>query len=651
MLVMSNDFTESPDYSDELFDATVDEAVIEDDNNAEHVIERKHPASDRDFAVVAVLAALATEMDVTGSELPPLWPRVLHCFPCFDQSSLRKIESPGGRTSVPLLMRALFSPLLRHQQAGARGIHVLLTRSGPPIDYLVAEGAMGPLAEMLEVDSMPLTRTDAVCALARISCSPKHTAALVKFPGTVASFVTLLLSANEDVCLQASRMLGNCAALLPGALRNDALGHLVQVLERSKATETRNLRRNVVWTISECCRAQPPPPLSLAAVAVPVLIETVRNADIHVAIDSMWALAYVSQCGVEYISVMIDNGVLPKIMQDLQNRSRDVARPALRCLGNVLRGDNRQVALAVGHGAITALCELRTYSQSPSWHWERLKDILQALANIACGGAQQVNALLQAGVFDLIALDVGNRGADEDDPDDDGAAADDAAVIRYESQRIVANGLRNASDADRTVIIASASFRQLLNAASSQFIGVAGMECIDLVLKQTLGKITDSTAMLPFAELSVLVQVLARSTGKDQRNLRRCGAWAIKNCCRGRPPPPLSLVGVTVPVLVKIAKDSDAGTVADALWALEYIGQGSSEHISIILDNGALPTIMQHLQSSSWDVAYPALRCLSNILHGDAHQAAFAIEHGAITTLCAMLQTASRIPTGSWSRS
>jgi hypothetical protein len=306
-------------------------------------------------------------------------------------------------------------------------------------------------------------------------------------------------------------------------------------------------------------------------------------------------------------------------------------------LSNVLRGDNHQVALAVEHGAITALCELRTCSQSPSWRRERNKDILQSLASIACAGAQQVNALLQAGVFNFIARDIGNHGADEDSGHDE-AAADAAAVIRCESQRIVANGLRNASDADRTAIIASASFRALLDAASSQSVGFAGMECIDLVLKQTFGNVTDSTAILSGAALSVLVQVLAQSTGENQPNLRRCGAWAIKNCCRGNPPPPVSLVAVTVPALVKITKDLDAKTATDALWALAYISQSSGEYIAIILDNDALPTIMQHLQSSSWNVTYPALRCLSNILHGDAHQTAFAIEHGAITTLCTFLR-------------
>jgi hypothetical protein len=91
---MSNNIIASSDCSEEVFDATVDEvvveeeAVVEEDNNADQLVERKHPSSERDFAVVAVLAALVTEMDATGSELPPLWPRVLHCFPCFDSSSL-----------------------------------------------------------------------------------------------------------------------------------------------------------------------------------------------------------------------------------------------------------------------------------------------------------------------------------------------------------------------------------------------------------------------------------------------------------------------------------------------------------------------------------------------------------------------------------
>jgi hypothetical protein len=144
-----------------------------DNNNAACVIEREHPSSDRDFAVVAVLAALVTEMDATGSELPPLWPRVLHCFPCFDSSSPWRLNSRSDYTSISPLMRAMCSPLLRHQQAGARGIRSLLTSHNPPIDDVVAWGAMRPLAAMLEDDSVPLTQMHVIIALEKISARAK----------------------------------------------------------------------------------------------------------------------------------------------------------------------------------------------------------------------------------------------------------------------------------------------------------------------------------------------------------------------------------------------------------------------------------------------------------------------------------------------
>jgi hypothetical protein len=631
---MFNDITESSDCSEDVFDATVDEAVVEDDNNACHVIEREHPSSDRDFAVVAVLAALVTEMDATGSELPPLWPRVLHCFPCFDRSSLREIESPHDYTSVSPLMRAMCSPLLRHQQAGARGIQLLLTRRDPPIDRLVAAGAMRPLAAMLEDDSVPLTQMHVIMALEKISHAPKHTAGLMKIPGAVARFVRLLLSANDAICLPAARMLGKCGALLSSTLRNDALSNLMQMLTRSNGGEKLTLRRSITWTISECCRAQPPPPLSLTAAAIPVLVEAIGDPDTEVVINALWALAYISYCSSEYISTMIDNGALRAIMQQLQSPSSNAARPALRCLCNILHSDAHLATMVVEHGAIAALCSLRELlRQEPSWFSERKKGILQALANIAGGSAQHVNALLQAGVFDFIEHDVGNCGADED-------VASDAEIIRHESQRIVVNALRNASDEDRIAIIGSASFRALLAAASSQKISFAGLEGIDLALKQAFGKTAESTALLPGARLSLLVEVLARSNGDEKPTLRRCVVWAIKNCCRAQPPPPLSLIAAAIPVLVAVTQDPDTEMVADALWALAYVSDHGGEYISAVIDNGALPAIMQQLQNRSNCAPNPALCCLCKILRGDSRQAALAIEHGAVTTLCTVVQQA-----------
>jgi hypothetical protein len=73
-------------------------------------------------------------------------------------------------------------------------------------------------------------------------------------------------------------------------------------------------------------------------------------------------------------------------------------------LCNVLRGDSRQAALAIEHGAITGLCAVfRQARLRSAWYSEQKYDILRILGNIAGDGAQQVNKLLQAGVFDFIA--------------------------------------------------------------------------------------------------------------------------------------------------------------------------------------------------------------------------------------------------------
>jgi hypothetical protein len=117
------------------------------------------------------------------------------------------------------------------------------------------------------------------------------------------------------------------------------------------------------------------------------------------------------------------------------------------------------------------------------------REILWALSNIAAGNAQQINALLQAGVFDLIS----------------GYVAIDDQSIRKEAQWTVANALQGASPADRTAIIGSTSFRALLNAASSHRICLAGVKGIATALEHGFDA---ATAIASPHELSAIVAAL-----------------------------------------------------------------------------------------------------------------------------------------------
>jgi hypothetical protein len=61
---------------------------------------------------------------------------------------------------------------------------------------------------------------------------------------------------------------------------------------------------------------------------------------------------------------------------------KPIEAPALRCLGNILSGDDHQTALAIEHGAITVLCAMLR-AQVPNPRSETQKEILWTLSSIA----------------------------------------------------------------------------------------------------------------------------------------------------------------------------------------------------------------------------------------------------------------------------
>jgi importin subunit alpha-1 len=488
------------------------------DDVADYVIEREHPASDAEFAAVAVLATLAFETDTMGSALPPLWPMLLHFFSDFAAPTGTAAESLDA-SAIPQLIRALRSPLLRHQHGGAFGMRKVLSRDeSPPIDDAIAAGAVPLLAKLLENDSTPAAQFEAVWALTNIaSGTTDHAACIVNTPRLVSSFVRLLGSADQNVCEQAVWALGSIAGDTP--IHRDLL------LERGVLTELTHisgrlgdsgmpmtLRRSMTWAISNLCRGEPAPPLSAVASALPYLAAMIQYPDSEVVIAAMWCLSYISDGTSDRISAVLSHGALPAIIHHLSSGvGKRIEAPALRCLGNIVKGDDHQTALAIELGAITVLCAMLTHVYST--RAEAKKEILWGLSNIAAGNEQQINALLQAGVFDLIA---------------DYVVIDDPR-IRKEAQWTVANALQGASPADRTAIIGSASFRALLNAASSHRICLAGVEGIATALEHGFDAVAAITSP---DELSAIVEALYED--KDPNVLQH--ARRIHAMIQGEPP-------------------------------------------------------------------------------------------------------------------
>jgi hypothetical protein len=492
----------------------------------------EHPASAEEFEAVAVLAAFECEADESRFALPPLWPMLLHMvfaditLPPLGDTMEPEVRDAFGvvlsktdaakldRVFIPAFVRALRSSIHRHQHSGVVGIRKVLLREKPSsINEVIAAGAVPLLAALLHDDDRPRMQHEAAWALRMVAGgttrdtefrpawkltsywtdTTDQTARIVNTPEVIASLVRVLGSADHNICEHAIRVLGNIALVSAShcdvLLKRGVLTELMGMMSRSDlSADPLTVRRHVTWATACLCCDTPLPPLSSIVAALPLFVEAIHSPDTDLAVTAMRCLEFFCSGTRDHMSAVVDHGALPAILRHAASGVWDLMTPAVCCLGYIFRGDNHHIAAAIELGTISTLCTVLQARSGPSW---REGDVLWALSNIAGGNAQRINALLQAGVFSLIADAVGSR----------------AERSRLRSQRIVTKALRNASPADRTAIISSPSFQALLTAASTRRILLVGLEGIDYAVTHGLAAVEAVTSL---AELSISASALQK---------------------------------------------------------------------------------------------------------------------------------------------
>jgi hypothetical protein len=488
---------------------TVQPAVSFDDvvsDDADTKFHFEHPARAEEFAAVAVLATLAYEADETGSALPPVWPMVLHSsftdliLPVPDADA---DASSSDAASIPELIRAMRSPIPRHQHGGALGIRSLLyLRWDALIDDILASGAVPLLARLLASGSAPhATQFEAAWALA-IVAAWDAVPCVVSAPGALKGIVTLLGSTgHHNACEHAVRALGNIAgessAFRDRLLESGVVAAMMNVASRTNIPNS--LRRNVAWTISQLFCTKPP--LATIAAAIPFLIEMSQSPDCGYADTAMRGLLSITDDGdCDGISAVIEHGALPAIMCRLSSASTivDVIDAlAVNCLGNIVEGNERHIAQAVEHGAIPALCTMWRKSW-PAYSLQSKSTVLRISAKIATGNMDHINALLQAGALDLMAADLSS------------------VKLRQEYQRTVGIALRDASHANCAAIIQSTTFQWLISAAQQGHLIPAGVEGLAVAFERAFATIT---MVVSPGKVSGLMMALSRIEEAEAQGL------------------------------------------------------------------------------------------------------------------------------------
>jgi importin subunit alpha-1 len=277
---------------------------------------------------------------------------------------------------------------------GTTLIRMLISvENNPPLDYVIATGAIETLITFLTSPNEKL-QYEAAWALTNIASGTSEHVRMLCDNGAIAMFVHLLSSGSEDVREQAVWALGNIAGDSPRfrdlVLRSGASIPIITVMHQ---TTKPSLLRNATWTLSNLCRGKPRPDWELIQPLIAPLAKNLDIDDQESLSNVLWALSYISDGSSENIQALLDCGRTQRIIELLTHASNSVKTPALRCIGNIVTGDDVQTEQVLALGGLAALVPLLQHANRGI-----LKETCWTISNITAGNRTQIQAVIEAGI-------------------------------------------------------------------------------------------------------------------------------------------------------------------------------------------------------------------------------------------------------------
>lgn len=261
----------------------------------------------------------------------------------------------------------------------------------PPIDEVLAAGALPRLIELLAFTSSVQIQFEAAWAVTNIaSGTSEHTRRVIE-TGALPLFIKHLSSDNADLREQSIWALGNIAG--DSAEFRDmvlASGALEPMVKIAFEYQQLSLLRNTIWALSNLFRGTPHPQKKLVKPALALFAHVLlQRRDTEAAIDSLWGLCYYSEYDEESPNDIVELGLMNILIERILARVTHDASPVVQISGNIAKVSEAQAQLLLTPAVKDAF---NFYLKSNANYL--VKETCRAISHIIFGKPHRIDAIV-----------------------------------------------------------------------------------------------------------------------------------------------------------------------------------------------------------------------------------------------------------------
>ncbi|XP_033158709.1 importin subunit alpha-4 isoform X2 [Drosophila mauritiana] len=268
----------------------------------------------------------------------------------------------------------------------------------PDINNLLKNNTIGNLVESLGHGNKNKIRANAADALAHIASGSSEHSNLIAKAGAVPRLIRLIQSPDLEVSEMGILCLGNLLHFAPNLrdfmITNGVVQKLISIIQ-AKSTCTLMLS-HVTWVLRKLCISSPtsrPDNVDEIAQALNVLLYNPEDKILEDALMAVRNLAHEN----ETIPMLLDLGVVPRIIYLLEHPNVLVQNAALQALINIASGSEEQIQELLNNNLLPHLSALMSNSDP-----DIRCHVLRILQNVADGNTFQRQAIMNAGLLHKI---------------------------------------------------------------------------------------------------------------------------------------------------------------------------------------------------------------------------------------------------------